>query len=65
MAHKIGSECIGCGACVSECPTNCIYEDGGVVAIKEAECILQNDALSGDQSLSGNRNLISCLRFSS
>ena len=19
MAHKIGSECIGCGACMSEC----------------------------------------------
>ncbi|MCI9355072.1 MAG: 4Fe-4S binding protein [Firmicutes bacterium] len=39
MAHKIGSECIGCGACMSECPTNCIYENGGVYAIKEAECI--------------------------
>ena len=40
MAHKIGSEMyrLWC-LCMSECPTNCIYENGGVYAIKEAECI--------------------------
>jgi len=39
MAYKIGPECIGCGACASECPTSCIVEDGGVYKINEADCI--------------------------
>ena len=24
MAHKIGPECIGCGACAGGCPTGCM-----------------------------------------
>lgn len=39
MAYKIGSECIGCGACEAECPTSCISADGGIFKINEAECI--------------------------
>ncbi len=39
MAYKIGSECIGCGACVGECPTSCISDNGGVFVIKESDCI--------------------------
>ena len=39
MAHKIGPECIGCGACAGGCPTGCIHEDGGVYVINAAECI--------------------------
>ena len=39
MAHKIGPECIGCGACAGECPTGCIHEAGGVYEINAAECI--------------------------
>ena len=27
MAHKIGPECIGCGACAGGCPTGCIHEE--------------------------------------
>jgi ferredoxin len=39
MAHKIGPECIGCGACAGGCPTGCIKEDGGVYVINAGECI--------------------------
>ena len=39
MAYKIGSECIGCGACAAECPTSCISDGGGVFVINQAECI--------------------------
>ncbi len=39
MAHKIGPECIGCGACAGVCPTGCIADAGGVFEIKGAECI--------------------------
>ena len=39
MAHKIGPECIGCGACAGGCPTGCIKEDGGVNVINAGECI--------------------------
>lgn len=28
MAYKITEECITCGACVSECPNEAIYEPG-------------------------------------
>ena len=41
MAHKINLElCIGCGACVSVCPTNAIVptEDEKYI-INESECI--------------------------
>ena len=39
MAYKIGDECIGCGACVADCPTSCIVDDGSVFKINEADCI--------------------------
>ncbi len=39
MAYKIGSECIGCGACIGECPSKCISDEGGVAVINAAECI--------------------------
>ncbi|HEX3028551.1 MAG TPA: 4Fe-4S binding protein [Clostridia bacterium] len=32
--------CICCGACISECPVNCIsYKDGDVYVINNDECI--------------------------
>jgi len=39
MAYVIDAGCIGCGACVGECPTGCIADAGGVFEIKSAECI--------------------------
>ena len=39
MAYKIGPECIGCGACKGECPTDSIVEDGGVFKINADTCI--------------------------
>lgn len=39
MAYVIGSECIGCGACVGECPVSCITEADGVYKIDESACI--------------------------
>ncbi|MBQ4347672.1 MAG: 4Fe-4S binding protein [Firmicutes bacterium] len=39
MAYQIDSTCIGCGACMDECPVGCIEDQGGVFHIKESECI--------------------------
>ena len=39
MAYKIGEECLGCGACASECPVNAISENGGKYEINAEECI--------------------------
>ena len=39
MAYSINDECINCGACESECPTNCISEGDGKYVINEGECI--------------------------
>lgn len=39
MAYKIGSECISCGACESECPTSCISAGDGIYVIDESACI--------------------------
>ena len=39
MAYIIGDECIGCGACVGDCPTSCIVDDGGIFKINESDCI--------------------------
>lgn len=39
MAYKIGSECISCGACASECPVSCISEGDGIYVIDEATCV--------------------------
>lgn len=38
MAYKIGSECIACGVCASECPVEAISE-GAVYEIDEDTCI--------------------------
>ena len=39
MAHKIGPECIGCGACAGECPVNAISEGDGKYVIDAGTCI--------------------------
>ena len=37
MAYKITEECISCGACINECPSNCISE-GEPYKVNAAEC---------------------------
>lgn len=39
MAHVISDACINCAACESECPVNCIAEDGGKRVIDADTCI--------------------------
>jgi ferredoxin len=39
MALKITDECIACGACVPECPTNSITEDSPVYVINAETCV--------------------------
>jgi len=43
MAMKITEECIACGACVPECPTESISEGDGVLYVIDAstcvECV--------------------------
>ncbi len=39
MAYAISDECIACGACVDECPVNCISEGDGKYVINAEECI--------------------------
>ena len=36
--YVIGADCIGCGACASECPTGAIVDNGGVFKITDS-CI--------------------------
>ena len=38
MAYKISEDCIGCGACQSTCPVECIKE-GAPYKIDEETCI--------------------------
>jgi len=38
MAHVISSDCVSCGACVSECPVDAIVEGSSVYEIKD-DCI--------------------------
>jgi ferredoxin len=38
MAMTITDECIACGACLTECPTNSISE-GDVYVIDQATCV--------------------------
>ncbi len=38
MAMKITDECIACGACLTECPTESISE-GDIYVINEATCV--------------------------
>jgi len=39
MAYIINDECINCGACVGECPVNCIAEGDGKHVIDEGTCV--------------------------
>ncbi len=39
MAMKITEDCISCGACVSECPTNSISEGDPVYKIDAGTCV--------------------------
>ena len=40
MAYKISDDCVNCGACVSECPTEAISEKDGkrVIADSCVDC---------------------------
>lgn len=38
MAYKISDDCIACGACVDECPVDCISE-GDIYVIDSDACI--------------------------
>ena len=39
MAYKINEDtCVGCGACVSECPPEAIFEKDGKYQIDPAKC---------------------------
>lgn len=38
MAHKIGEECISCGACTSECPVDAISEGDDKYLIDADAC---------------------------
>ena len=40
MAHRINhNECIGCGACAADCPTDAIGLRDGVYVVNESMCI--------------------------
>lgn len=39
MAHTISDECISCGACTSECPTEAISEGASQYQIDADACI--------------------------
>lgn len=39
MAYKISDDCIGCGACASECPVGAISEKDGKMVINADECL--------------------------
>lgn len=39
MAYYINDDCISCGACVPECPTDCISEGDTKYVIDAEQCI--------------------------
>jgi len=39
MAYVINDECIACGACEAECPSECIAEAGGKYVIDADKCV--------------------------
>ena len=39
MAYKIGSDCVSCGACVSECPVDAIAQGDPTYEINADTCV--------------------------
>ena len=39
MAYKISDDCISCGACAENCPTEAIHEAAGKYEIDADKCI--------------------------
>ena len=39
MAYKINEDCINCGACVPECPVDCITEGESIYVIDPGACV--------------------------
>ena len=39
MAHVIDDKCISCGACVSQCPVDCISDGSSIYVIDADVCI--------------------------
>ena len=39
MAYVINDDCINCGVCVGECPTECISEGDGKYVIAKDACV--------------------------
>ena len=39
MAYRISDDCIGCGACMAECPVGAISEGDGKCVIDPEKCI--------------------------
>lgn len=38
MGYKITDECVSCGTCVDECPSNAIVEENSTYVIKQDLC---------------------------
>ena len=39
MAYKVSDECINCGACESECPSEAISEKGDKREVNPEQCV--------------------------
>jgi ferredoxin len=39
MAYKITDDCVACGACAAECPTEPITEGDGKIVIDAEKCV--------------------------